>query len=76
MDYKIEQIEGIGPVYAAKLVEAGIKTGPGTLHLRARGLAPKCPGYSLAKLRPKIVVLQLAIAFPGPEKESVHGCDK
>ncbi len=26
MDYKIEDIEGIGPVYAAKLMEAGIKT--------------------------------------------------
>ncbi len=26
MIYKVEEIEGIGPVYAAKLVEAGIKT--------------------------------------------------
>lgn len=26
MAYKIEEIEGIGPVYAAKLLEAGIKT--------------------------------------------------
>ncbi len=26
MNYKIEKIEGIGPGYAAKLVEAGIKT--------------------------------------------------
>ena len=26
MDYRIEDIEGIGPAYTAKLVEAGIKT--------------------------------------------------
>lgn len=26
MSYKVEQIEGIGPVYASKLIEAGCKT--------------------------------------------------
>jgi hypothetical protein len=26
MKYKIEEIEGIGPAYATKLIEAGIKT--------------------------------------------------
>jgi predicted flap endonuclease-1-like 5' DNA nuclease len=26
MSYKIETIEGIGPTYGAKLIEAGIKT--------------------------------------------------
>lgn len=38
MSYKIEQIEGIGPAYAAKLQEAGIVT---TDDLLTRGATPK-----------------------------------